>query len=173
MFIPLLIYKVYKMANEVFIGSNVDVYFSKKTDNTSIQGTDFALIDQVSVYPETGGSRNVIEVVNFSNPETAKLVGKKSVPDVTLQLNYIIGDPQHEALKALFESGERAQFKIIYWMDQAKTIGIVKIYNGFIASISQTGGDDTATQLTFVISVNKTILNTILDNSNIGAGSNP
>lgn len=164
------------MSNDVFIGSNVDVYFSKKTDNTSIQGVDFALVDQVSVYPETGGSRNVIEVVNYSNPETAKLVGKKSVPDITLQLNYIIGDPQHEALKALFESGERAQFKIIFWMDQAKTIGIVKIYNGFIASISQTGGDDTATQLTFVISVNKTILNSILDNTVIdssGSGSNP
>jgi len=165
------------MANDIFAGLYADIFFSESIDNQNINGPDFTKIKELSVWPETGIERSSIEVPNFSSPISRKLVGRASIPDVSFSVNYIPGETTHEALRALAETGSRGQFKIVYWTDETLTLGVAKVFNGFITSSGFTGGSDAAVTLNFTLTVDKQVATGVIDNTSTppssGTGSNP
>lgn len=161
------------MANDIFAGLYVDVFLSDKTDNTSVQGTDFVLIPELSAFPETGIERTVIDVPNFSSDTNRKLVGRASIPDIALSLNYIPGDLMHEKIRALGDSGTKAQFKIVYYTDATKTIGLASVYNGFISSANLSGGADAVVTQNFTLAIDKRVISQVVDTSMSGGSGNP
>ncbi|WP_312953701.1 phage tail tube protein [Atlantibacter hermannii] len=167
------------MANDIFAGLYADIFFSESIENQNINGPDFTKIKELSVWPETGIERSSIEVPNFSSPISRKLVGRASIPDVSFSVNYIPGETTHEALRAMAETGSRGQFKIVYWTDETLTLGVAKVFNGFITNSGFTGGSDAAVTLNFTLTVDKQVATGVIDNtltppsSGSGAGSNP
>lgn len=153
--------------NDIFAGLYVSVYLSDKTGNTSIAGTDFQEITEVSAFPEIGIERQVIDVPNFSTPTNRKLVGRSSINDVSLSVNYVPGDIVHEKLIALADTGTKAQFKIIYWTDESKEYGLATVYNGFISSANMSGGSDAVVAQNFNIAIDKRVITGIVDTSSI------
>ncbi|GAB51998.1 phage tail tube protein [Atlantibacter hermannii] len=158
------------MANDIFAGLYADIFVSSSIDNQNINGPDFTRISELSVWPETGIERASIEVPNFSSPVSRKLVGRASIPDVAFSVSYIPGETTHESLRAMAESGSRGQFKIVYWTDETRTVGMAKVFNGFITSSGFTGGSDSAVTLNFTLTVDKQVVTGVIDNTSSGGG---
>ncbi|MCV5631883.1 hypothetical protein OFN23_27310, partial [Escherichia coli] len=89
---------------------------------------------------------------NFSHKYSRKLVGRGSVPDIDLTVNYI-PESVHDVLIKLAEDGKRGQFKIVYWVDASKDLGVAKVYNGFLSSAVHNGGESEVSGLTLTLSV--------------------
>jgi hypothetical protein len=137
---------------DIFAGSYVDAFYSEKTDNTSIEGTDFKPIPEVGGFPEAGMERDVIVAANYSHKYNRKLVGRANVPDIDMPVNYIPGSV-HDNLIKLCEDGTRFQVKFIYWTDGTKKVGLAKVFNVFLASAGITGGEADVVQRTFTFAV--------------------
>lgn len=137
---------------DIFAGSYVSAFFSEKTDNTSIDGTDFVEIPEVGGFPESGLERDVIVAANYSHKYNRKLVGRANVPDIDMPVNFIPGSV-HDQLVKLCEDGKRFQLKIVRWFDAAKTEGVAQVYNVFLASAGITGGESDVIQRTFTFAV--------------------
>ncbi|MDC9828000.1 MULTISPECIES: hypothetical protein [unclassified Enterobacter] len=79
-------------------------------------------------------------------------LGRGSVPDIDLTVNYIPGSI-HDQLFQLAEDGKRGQFKIVYWMDAGREVGVATVYNGFLASATRSGGETEVTAQQMTLSV--------------------
>ncbi|TEW83377.1 hypothetical protein D5R38_18580 [Serratia marcescens] len=137
---------------DIFAGSYVSAYYSDKTDNTTIQGTDFKEIPELGGFADTGLERNVITAANYSHKYNRKLVGRASVPDIEMPVNYVPGSV-HDQLVKMCEDGKRFQLKIVRWFDSTQTEGVAQVYNGFLSSAGETGSEDAVVQKTFKFAV--------------------
>ncbi|BEC01783.1 hypothetical protein [Escherichia coli] len=137
---------------DIFAGSYVSVYFNSEVTNTDIDSEKFVEIPETGAFPSTGIEREVITAPNFTHKYSRKLVGRGSVPDIDLTVNYIPGSI-HDQLYKLAEDGKRGQFKIVYWMDASKETGVAKMYNGFLSNATFNGGETEVAGLTMTLSV--------------------
>ncbi|HBT3063107.1 TPA: hypothetical protein MBF00_000590 [Klebsiella aerogenes] len=137
---------------DIFAGSYVSVFYNSEITNTDINSEKFVEVPETAAFPSTGIEREVIVAPNFSHVYSRKLVGRGSVPDIDLTVNYIPGSV-HDQLFKLAEDGKRGQFKIVYWIDATKTVGIASVYNGFLSSATRNGGETEATGQTMTLAV--------------------
>lgn len=128
------------MQKDIFAGSYVSVFYNTDVANVDIDSQDFIEVPETAAFPQTGIEREVITAPNFSHKYSRKLVGRGSVPDIDLTVNYIPGSV-HDQLFKLVEDGKRGQFKIVYWMDASKEVGLATVYNGFLSSATRNGGE--------------------------------
>lgn len=126
---------------DVFAGSYVSVFYSDDVKNVALDSDKFKEIPEISVFPQSGIERSVIAVPNFTSKYGRKLVGRGSVPSIDMSVNYI-PESIHDALFELCENGQRGQFKIVYWIDATKDVGMAVVYNGFLAKASFSGGEE-------------------------------
>ncbi|HAW2200212.1 TPA: hypothetical protein JLO99_002737 [Escherichia coli] len=149
---------------DIFAGSYVSVYFNSDVTNLDINSEKFTEIPETGAFPATGIEREVIVAPNFSHAYSRKLVGRGSVPDVDLTVNYIPGSI-HDQLYKLAEDGKRGQFKVVYWVDATKELGIGKVYNGFLSNATFNGGETEVTSLAMTLAVDGgPIASDIVDN---------
>ena len=139
-------------AYDIFAGSYVSVFFNSEVLNKDIDSEKFVEVPEVGAFPTTGIEREVIVAPNFTHKYSRKLVGRGSVPDIDLTVNYIPGSI-HDQLYKLAEDGKRGQFKIVYWMDASKEIGVAKMYNGFLSSATYSGGESEVAAQAMTLSV--------------------
>lgn len=137
---------------DIFAGSYVSVFYNSEITNTDINSEKFVEIPETGAFPSTGIEREVITAPNFSHKYSRKLVGRGSVPDIDLTVNYI-PESVHDVLIKLAEDGKRGQFKIVYWVDASKNLGVAKVYNGFLSSAVHNGGESEVSGLTLTLSV--------------------
>ncbi|EKT3979534.1 hypothetical protein QEF67_000012 [Klebsiella aerogenes] len=140
-----------KNAN-IFAGSYVSVFYNTDVTNTDLNNDKFVEVPETAAFPQTGIEREVITAPNFSHVYSRKLVGRGSVPDIDLTVNYIPGSV-HDQLIKLAEDGKRGQFKIVYWIDATKTVGTAIVYNGFLSSATRNGGETEVVSLAMTLAV--------------------
>ncbi|MBJ6511397.1 hypothetical protein JGT32_18250 [Enterobacter hormaechei] len=141
-----------KMQKDIFAGSYVSVYYNSDITNSDINYQDFVEIPETGAFPQTGIEREVITAPNYTHKYSRKLLGRGSVPDIDLTVNYIPGSI-HDQLFQLAEDGKRGQFKIVYWMDAGREVGVATVYNGFLASETRSGGETEVTAQQMTLSV--------------------
>lgn len=137
---------------DIFSGGLVGLFLHEEITNKDLNSEAYVEIPECSAFPETGIERNTIDVPNFSNAYNRKLVGRMSVPDIELSVNYMAGSVHDKLVKAA-EEGKRIQIKVVYYIDATKTAGIQIAYNGFLAKTSLTGGEDAVVGRSFTFSV--------------------
>lgn len=137
---------------DVFAGSYISIFFNKDVTNKVLDSKDFVEVPETGAFPSTGIEREAITVPNYSHTYGRKLVGRGSVPDIDLTVNYIPGSV-HDELVKLAEDGKRGQFKVVYWVDASREIGIGKVYNGFLANATFNGGESDVVSLAMTLSV--------------------
>ncbi|PEH74291.1 hypothetical protein [Edwardsiella tarda] len=137
---------------DIFSGGMVGIAMNESVANKDLGSESYIDIPECAAFPETGVERGTINVPNFSSPYNRKLVGRMSVPDITLNVNYIPGSAHDKLVKAA-EDGKRIQIRICYYSDSTKTAGIAIAYNGFISKANMTGGDEAVVAREFTFSV--------------------
>ncbi len=151
------------MAQDIFSGNYVSAFISDDVDNATINGTAFTQLAELANFPEIGVDRNIIEAINMGASSNRKLVGRATLPDIPLIINYIPQDTTHEKMKHLATTGKKFQLKLVYWVDETKTFGLAQVYNVYVANMSITGGTDAVVQLSFTLACDKLIVSGIVD----------
>ncbi|TXO52986.1 hypothetical protein FV243_10760 [Escherichia coli] len=138
---------------DIFSGGLVGLYLHDDIENKDLESDAYREIPECAAFPETGVERSTIDVPNFSGAYNRKLVGRMSVPDIELSINYMPGNEVHEKLIKATEDGKRVQLKIAYYVDATKKSGIQIAYNGFLSKTTMTGGEDAVVGRTFTFVV--------------------
>lgn len=138
---------------DIFSGGLVGLYLHDDIENKDLESDAYQEIPECAAFPETGVERSTIDVPNFSGAYNRKLVGRMSVPDIELSINYMPGNAVHEKLIKATEDGKRVQLKIAYYVDATKKSGIQIAYNGFLSKTTMTGGEDAVVGRTFTFVV--------------------
>ncbi|EAB0069287.1 hypothetical protein VQ207_000308 [Salmonella enterica] len=137
---------------DIFSGGLVGLFLHEDVTNKDLNSESYVEIPECAAFPETGIERNTIDVPNFSNAYNRKLVGRMSVPDIEISVNYMAGSVHDKLVKAA-EDGKRIQLKVVYYIDSTKKSGIQIAYNGFLAKSTLTGGEDAVVGRSFTFSV--------------------
>ncbi|EJC7926144.1 TPA: hypothetical protein RM300_004040 [Escherichia coli] len=138
---------------DIFSGGLVGLFLHDDIENKDLESDAYLEIPECAAFPETGVERSTIDVPNFSGAYNRKLVGRMSVPDIELSINYMPGNEVHEKLIKATEDGKRVQLKISYYVDATKKSGIQIAYNGFLSKTTMTGGEDAVVGRTFTFVV--------------------
>lgn len=115
--------------------------------------TDFKEVPQIASFPQVGFESTIIDCVVYNSPFNEKLLGTKSVPDITMTINYIPSDPIHQKLLALADSQKRAVFKVSYFDDAEHTNGYYETYVAFVSSTATNGDKDQVVTRDIVLAV--------------------
>lgn len=138
------------MAMDIFSGANIKVEIGTAGTTESATWTE---VPEVAAFPTSGGTSTVIDVVTFNSVYNRKLLGTKSVGDITLTVNYLPDDPVHTQLSTASEDQTRVQLKLTYYQDATKTEGFYVVYNGFVSGDALAGDKDKAVTKDFTFAV--------------------
>ncbi|ELJ4565830.1 hypothetical protein RTF71_002908 [Escherichia coli] len=138
---------------DIFSGGLVGLFLQEDVSNKDLDAETYLEIPECAAFPETGVERSTVDVPNFGGPYNRKLVGRMSVPDIELSINYMPGNEVHEKLIKATEDGKRVQIKIAYYIDATKKSGVHIAYNGFLSKTTMTGGEDAVVGRTFTFVV--------------------
>lgn len=141
----------------IFSGANLSVEVGSY-EIDSVTGkvkipTDFKEVPHIASFPQVGFESTIIDVVVYNSAYNEKLLGTKSVPAITMNINYIPSDPIHQKLLALADSQKRAVFKVSYFDDPEHTNGYYETYVTFVSSTSTNGDKDQAVTRDIVLAV--------------------
>lgn len=138
------------MAFNIQSGANITA--SIGTAGTT-ESTTFTEIPELASFTTSGGTSTVIDVVTFNSPYNRKLLGTKSVADISITVNYIADNSVHQQLVAANEAQTRIQLKLEYFQDATKTTGFYVVYNGFVSGDQLAGDKDSVVTREFTFAV--------------------
>ncbi|WP_194761646.1 phage tail tube protein [Pantoea ananatis] len=138
------------MAFNIQSGANITA--SIGTAGTT-ESTTFTEIPELASFTTSGGTSTVIDVVTFNSPYNRKLLGTKSVADISITVNYIADNSVHQQLVAANEAQSRIQLKLQYFQDATKTTGFYVVYNGFVSGDQLAGDKDSVVTREFSFAV--------------------
>ncbi|WP_221019313.1 phage tail protein [Klebsiella pneumoniae] len=137
--------------DSIFAGANLQVEVGTSAGSTI--ATDFEVIPEVNTFTTSGFESTVITVKTFNNAYDRKLLGTKSIPDISLAVNYLPDNEVHQKLEQLADDQKRCQIKLSYFEDATKTTGFYVIYTCFVSSTTIGGDKDEVVTKTFTLAV--------------------
>ena len=139
------------MPMDIFAGANLKVEVG--TSAGSAIATDFVAVPEVNTFTVSGFESQVIDVKTFNSAYNRKLLGTKSVPDISLAVNFLADNLVHIKLEDLAESQSRAQVRLSYYDDATHTTGFYVIYTVFVSTTTIGGDKDEVVTKTFTLAV--------------------
>lgn len=140
--------------NSIFVGNNVTVEIADAPAGGG-QATTFTPVEEVAAFPAAAGAESTVVSVNtFGKQYAQKLLGSRSVPDLTLSVNWKPGAVGQEKLVTAAANQTLVQVKVTYFQNITdKTTGYYTIVNGYISSDVVGGDFDAVATREFVLSV--------------------
>lgn len=139
------------MAMDIFAGANLKVEVGTSAGTTV--ATDFQEVPEVNTFTTSGFESTVISVKTFNSAYDRKLLGTKSIPDISLAVNYLADNAVHKKLEQLADEQKRCQIKLSYFEDSSKETGFYVIYTCFVSSTTIGGDKDEVVTKTFTLAV--------------------
>lgn len=139
------------MAMDIFSGANLKVEVGTSAGTTV--ATDFQEVPEVNTFTTSGFESTVISVKTFNSAYDRKLLGTKSIPDISLAVNYLADNAVHQKLEQLADEQKRCQIKLSYFEDSSKETGFFVIYTCFVSSTTIGGDKDEVVTKTFTLAV--------------------
>lgn len=141
--------------NNIFVGNNVTVEIAD-TPASGGQATTYTLVEDLASFPQAAGAESEVVSVNvFGEQYARKLIGSRSVPDLTISVNWRPGATGQEMLATAAASQKLVQIKVTYYQDIADKQGpaYYSIVNGYVSSDVVNGDFNAVTTRDFVVSV--------------------
>jgi len=146
------------MAMDIFAGSNLGVSIGAAG---TTEATTWTAVPEIATFATSGGTSTVIDVVTFGQLYNRKLLGTKSVPDISISVNWIPDNTVHQQLITASDDQTRIQVKLEYFQDATRTTGYYVVYNAFVSADTVAGGKDEVVTKAFTLAV---------DGGTVGAG---
>ena len=141
------------MAMDIFSGANLKVELGSHTAGSTTPATDFEAVPEVNTFTTSGFESVVISVKTFNNAYDRKLLGTKSIPDISLAVNYLADNAVHQKLEQLADDQKRCQIKLSYFENASQETGFYVIYTCFVSSTTIGGDKDEVVTKTFTLAV--------------------
>lgn len=138
------------MSFDIFSGANLKVEVG--TAGTTL-ATDFEVVPEVNTFTTSGFESSVISVKTFNSAYDRKLLGTKSIPDISLAVNYLADNEVHQKLEQLADDQKRCQIRLSYYEDATHTTGFYVVYTCFISTTTIGGDKDEVVTKTFTLAV--------------------
>ncbi|MDQ7853631.1 hypothetical protein [Klebsiella michiganensis] len=141
--------------NSIFVGNNVKVEIANAPTGGG-QATTFTVVEEVGAFPSAAGAESTVVSVNtFGEQYAKKLLGSRSVPDLTLTVNWKPGATGQEMLAAAAAAQTLLQVKVTYFqnIDDQEGAAYYSIVNGYVSSDVVNGDFDGVVTRDFVVSV--------------------
>ncbi|ELQ6015963.1 TPA: hypothetical protein OMT82_000406 [Enterobacter cloacae] len=141
--------------NSIFVGNNVKVEIADAPADGS-QATTFTEVEEVGAFPQAAGAESTVVSVNtFGEQYAKKLLGSRSVPDLTLTVNWKPGAVGQEKLATAAANQTLVQIKVTYFQNITEEDGAAyySVVNGYVSSDVVNGDFDQVVTRDFVISV--------------------
>ncbi|ENV4137239.1 phage tail tube protein [Escherichia coli] len=139
------------MAMDIFSGANIRVEVG--TSAGKAIATDFVEVPEVNTFTTSGFESTVISVKTFNSAYDRKLLGTKSIPDISLAVNYLPDNAVHQKLEQMADDQKRCQIKLSYFEDATQENGFYVIYTCFVSSTTIGGEKDEVVSKTFTLAV--------------------
>lgn len=138
------------MSFDIFSGANLKVEVG--TAGT-VLATDFEIVPEVNTFTTSGFESTVISVKTFNSAYDRKLLGTKSIPDISLAVNYLADNEVHQKLEQLADDQKRCQIRLSYYEDATHTTGFYVVYTCFVSTTTIGGDKDEVVSKTFTLAV--------------------
>lgn len=141
--------------NRIFAANNVVVEIEEAPAGGG-QATTYTVIEEVAAFPSAAGAESTIISVNtFGKQYAQKLLGSRSVPDLTLSVNWKPGAVGQEMLVTSAQKQTLMQVKVTYYENIADTdgAGYYSVVNGYISSDVVGGDFDSVATREFVMTI--------------------
>lgn len=136
---------------DIFSGANIKVEVG--TSAGKAIATDFVEVPEVNTFTTSGFESTVISVKTFNSAYDRKLLGTKSIPDISLAVNYLPDNAVHQKLEQMADDQKRCQIKLSYFEDATQETGFYVIYTCFVSSTTIGGEKDEVVTKTFTLAV--------------------
>ena len=166
------------MAQDIFSGSEVKVYYNTDTGNTNVIAAGNIEVDSLAQFPEfsTGSQSNSYETYDSLYQE--KLLGDMYIDDVEIVVNYIPDNETHNFLDHAYDNGQLFQLNITYSQDEDLGKSEAVILNGQISCRQINGGRDDVVTMAYTFTPSKIVssgtreIAPVLRRGDYGVGSN-
>ncbi|EFO2889185.1 hypothetical protein QSZ17_002271 [Escherichia coli] len=138
------------MAMDIFSGANIKVEVGSAG---AAVATDFVEVPEVNTFTTSGFESTVISVKTFNTAYDRKLLGTKSIPDISLAVNYLPDNATHQKLEDLADTQKRCQIKLSYFENADQDTGLYVVYTCFVSSTTIGGDKDEVVTKTFTLAV--------------------
>lgn len=139
------------MAMDIFSGANLKVELGTYVPGSV--ATDFTEVPEVNTFTTSGFESTVINVKTFNSAYDRKLLGTKSIPDITLAVNYLADNAIHQKLEQLADEQKRCQIKLSYFEDATHDSGFYVTYVCLISSTTISGDKDEVVAKQYTLAV--------------------
>ena len=166
------------MAQEIFSGSAVKVYYNTDTGNSNVIAPGNIEITSLAQFPEfsTGSQASSYETYNSEYQE--KLLGDKFINDIEIVVNYIPDNQTHQFLDSAYDTGQTFQLNVTYNEDDDLGKSEAVILNGQITGRQINGGRDEAVTMSYTFAASSVVASgtreiaPVLRRGDYGVGSN-
>lgn len=138
------------MAMDIFSGANIKVEVGSAGATVA---TDFVEVPEVNTFTTSGFESTVISVKTFNTAYDRKLLGTKSIPDISLAVNYLPDNATHQKFEDLADTQKRCQIKLSYFENADQNTGFYVVYTCFVSSTTISGDKDEVVTKTFTLAV--------------------
>ncbi len=131
---------------DIFAGSHITVAISDDIDSpASFFDPAFTEVQNLAQFPKLSLSSQMETLETYDSEYTSKLSGNRKLDNTMLVLNRVIDDPHQTMLEKAMLNKTLLRFRIFYVIESGYSLantGYYQIFQGYITSTKQRGGED-------------------------------
>ena len=127
---------------DIILGNNFKIYYNTDTGNSSLQGVNNVLIDNLAAFPTFTISSTANQFDTYDSVYLTTLLSEQTLEPLSISIYYVPDNSTAVFLDEMSESHDEFQLVMVYDFDTSAQTISGAIVNGRISSYSTTGDKD-------------------------------
>jgi len=153
--------------SDIILGNNFKLYYNTDIGNTSPQGIDNVLIDELAAFPILSLTSETTKFDTYTSDYVSTLLSDQSMEDLSIVVNYIATDPSHQFLDEAVLNQTEFQLVLVYYFDEEARQISYAIVNGYISASSLNGDKDSVVQKNYNFTHSQVIARSMVANARL------
>jgi hypothetical protein len=153
--------------SDIILGNNFKLYYNTDIGNTSPQGIDNVLINELAVFPILSLTSETTKFDTYTSDYVSTLLSDQSMEDLSIVVNYIATDPSHQFLDEAVLNQTEFQLVLVYYFDEEARQISYAIVNGYISASSLSGDKDSVVQKNYNFTHSQVIARSMVANARL------
>nr|WP_314523126.1 tail fiber domain-containing protein [uncultured Rahnella sp.] len=153
--------------SDIILGNNFKLYYNTDIGNTSPQGIDNVLIDELAAFPILSLTSETTKFDTYTSDYVSTLLSDQSMEDLNIVVNYIATDPSHQFLDEAVLNQTEFQLVLVYYFDEETRQISYAIVNGYISASSLSGDKDSVVQKNYNFTHSQVIARSMVANARL------
>lgn len=153
--------------SDIILGNNFKLYYNTDIGNTSPQGIDNVLINELAAFPILSLTSETTKFDTYTSDYVSTLLSDQSMGDLSIVVNYIATDPSHQFLDEAVLNQTEFQLVLVYYFDEEARQISYAIVNGYISASSLSGDKDSVVQKNYNFTHSQVIARSMVANARL------